>query len=112
ILGSTDASKANPASFRGQLYAQYKIDFPARDNFVHGSAGPFENFIERSIHEAGFDMSSNPVGRYLSARGVTLDSFRDWKSKQSLSFLGELFDATEEKNTDEIFQTLEKVDFS
>ncbi|MBI9020755.1 MAG: hypothetical protein JEZ10_05820 [Verrucomicrobia bacterium] len=107
VLGLTDASEACPESFRGQLYAQYPLDFPGRDNFVHGSAGPLEGLVERSIHEADFDMAGNPIGNYLLGRGVTLDRFRDWKSKQSISVLGELFDATEEKNTDEVFQTLE-----
>jgi len=95
ILGSTDASKADPDSFRGQLYAEYKVDFPGRDNFVHGSAGPLEGFVERAIHEADFNMSTNPVGEYLAGRGVTLDSFADWKGSQSVSVIGELFDATE-----------------
>jgi len=111
VLGSTDARKASPESFRGHLYAQYPVDFPARDNFVHGSAGPVEGFVERAIHEADFDMAGNPIGHYLIGRGVTLDHFRDWKSRQSIPVLGELFAATEEKNTDEVFQILEKVDW-
>lgn len=109
ILGSTDAGKADPESFRGRLYAEYNVKFPGRDNFVHGSAGPFEGFVERAIHEADFNMNTNPVGAYLEGRGVSLKSFADWKASQSVSALGALFDATEEKNTDEIFQTLESV---
>ena len=34
-------------------------------------------------------------------KGATLDSFAAWKAHQSISALGDLFDATEEKNTDE-----------
>ncbi len=108
VLGSTDASQADPESFRGHLYAQYPVDFPARDNFVHGSAGPVEGLVERAIHEVDFELTGNPVGHYLAGRGVTLDRFRDWKSKQSISVLGELFSATEEKNTADVFQTLER----
>lgn len=111
ILGCTDSSKADPASFRGQLYAEYKVKFPGRDNFVHGSAGAFEGFVERAIHEADFEMSANPVGRYLEGRGVTLASFSAWKENQSISALGELFDATEEKNTDDVIQALDGVYF-
>lgn len=106
ILGSTDSSKADPDSFRGQLYAKYKVEFPGRDNFVHGSAGPLEGFVERAIHEADFNMSTNPVGAYLEGRGVSLESFAAWKTSQSLAALGALFDATEEKNTDEVLDIL------
>jgi hypothetical protein len=113
ILGATDASKADPESFRGELYACYArtLEFPGRDNFVHGSAGPLEGFIERTIHEPDFDMSSNPVGRYLAGRGVSLEQFNEWKSNQSIAELGELFDATEEKNTAETFKILDTIRF-
>lgn len=111
ILGSTDASKAAPESFRGQLYAEFKVDFPGRDNFVHGSAGAFEGFVERAVHEADFKMDSNPIGQYLEGRGVTLDTFSEWKENQSVTALGELFDATEEKNTADIISDLDGVEF-
>jgi len=112
VLGSTDASKADPDSFRGQLYAEYKVDFPGRDNFVHGSAGPLEGFVERVIHEPDFLMPDNPVGRYLAGKGVTIESFKKWKAGQSLSAIGELFDATEEKDTGEVLAILEGVSFA
>ncbi len=112
ILGSTDASKSVPESFRGQFYAEFKVDFPGRDNFVHGSAGPLEGFVERAIHESDFNMTSNPVGEYLKGRGVTLDSFVQWKTRKPVSIMGEIFDATEEKNTDDIIETLNAIDFS
>ncbi|MEE9368396.1 MAG: hypothetical protein V3V05_05980 [Pontiella sp.] len=111
ILGVTDSSKAEPGSFRGQLYADYKIDFPGRDNFVHGSAGPFEAFVERAIHESDFEMEANPIGTYLTGRGVTLKTFAAWKASQSVSTIGELFDATEEKNTHEIIPILDGIKF-
>lgn len=110
-LGSTDSSKADPESFRGQLYAEYPVEFPGRDNFVHGSAGPFEGFVERAIHEADFEMSTNPIGHYLEGRGVTLESFAVWKNSQSISALGALFDATEEKNTDDVLPILDGIEF-
>jgi hypothetical protein len=106
ILGSTNAMNAVPESFRGQLYSEYPVPFPGRDNFVHGSAGPFEGFVERAIHEPDFEMASNPIGLFLSDKGVTLDSFREWKSRQSITQLGHLFDETEEKNTDEVLELL------
>jgi nucleoside diphosphate kinase len=109
VLGATNSSNALPESFRGQLYSEYPTNFPGRDNFVHGSAGPFEGFVERAIHEPDFDMRTNPIGLFLAEKGVTLDAFRDWKSRETTSQLGQLFDETEEKNTDEIFQTLEKI---
>lgn len=113
ILGATDASKAAPDSFRGQLYATHSaaLEYPGRDNFVHGSAGPIEGLVERVIHESDFDMLTNPVGCALEERGVTIDNFKCWKSNQTISQLGELFDATEEKDTFEIFNILNKIQF-
>jgi len=111
VLGATNSSNAVHESFRGQLYSEYPVEFPGRDNFVHGSAGPFEGFVERAIHESDFDMTSNPIGRYLSARGLDLDAFAAWKAQQSVTDLGNLFDATEEKNTDDILETLDGVAF-
>lgn len=111
ILGSTDASQADPNSFRGQLFATYPVEFPGRDNFVHGSAGPVEGLVERIIHEPDFEMEANPVGRVLASRGVSLESFKSWKAAQSISQLGELFDETEEKDTDEILGRLKSIRF-
>ncbi|MBC8205984.1 MAG: hypothetical protein ISR85_00135 [Kiritimatiellales bacterium] len=108
LLGTTNVSTANPESFRGKLYGDYPVEFPDRDNYVHGSAGPVEGVVERTIHEADFDITTNPVGAYLAERGVTLQSFSRWRKSQPLAALGNLFDETEEKNTDEIFQALEK----
>ena len=109
VLGDTNAAKAEPGSLRGQLYARYKVDYPGRDNFVHGSAGPFEGMIERSIHEPGFELATNPVGRYLETLDLTLERIKAWKARQSNADLGGLFDATEEKNTDEIYSLLDAV---
>lgn len=109
ILGVTNAAKAASDSFRGKLYAKYKVEFPGRDNFVHGSAGPLEGFVERSIHEPGFDMNTHPIGRYLADRGITLEQFKVWKTRQSIAELGAIFDTTEEKNTDEIIPVLDAV---
>lgn len=109
ILGATNAAKAAPGSFREQLYTKYKVDFPDRDNFVHGSAGPFEGMVERSIHEQDFDLATNPIGRYLETLNVTLERFTEWKMRQPIADIGALFDATEEKNTDEIFPILDAV---
>ncbi len=113
ILGATDSSKASPASFRGQLYSTHgtALEFPGRDNFVHGSAGPFEGLVERTIHEPDFDMATNPVGRYLQERDVDLELFKRWKGGQSITQLGGLFDATEERNTTEILGQLDRVQF-
>lgn len=109
ILGATDSSKADPASFRGRLYSQYPVRFPGRDNFVHGSAGPIEGFVERAIHEPDFNACSNPIGRYLAEREVSLDEFKAWKSRLSITEIGELFDATEEMNTDEVLPILDRL---
>ncbi len=114
ILGVTDASKADPASLRGELYMTYGADleFPGRDNFVHGSAGPLEGLIERTIHEPEFDMATNPVGRYLLKRGIDLESFKRWKAGRSIPQLGDLFDATEERDTDEVLDRLNEIQFN
>lgn len=109
VLGATNAAKAAPGSFRAELYSQYKVAFPGSDNFVHGSAGPLEGLVERAIHESGFDMATNPVGRYLETLGVTLERFEQWLDRQPTAALGELFDATEEKDTDDVFPILDAV---
>jgi len=111
LLGSTDASKADPASFRGQLFSQYPVEFPAADNFVHGTAGPLEGLVERINFEPDFDMHTNPVGHHLAERGITLEQFKAWKNSQPIFSLGNLFDDTEEKNTAEVFKTLEHVNW-
>lgn len=109
VLGATNAAKANSGSFREMLYSQYPVDFPGRDNFVHGSAGPFEGLVERSIHEPGFELASNPIGRYLETLGVTVERLNEWKARQSNAELGALFDATEEKDADDVFPILNAV---
>lgn len=112
VLGATNACNALHQSFRGQLYSEYPVEFPGRDNFVHGSAGPFEGLVERAIHEPDFDWLTNPVGVWLADRqGLTLETFKAWKAAQSITAIGDLFDETEEKNTEEIFPTLEKIDW-
>lgn len=113
ILGVTDASKSEAESFRGQLYATYgaTLEFPGRDNFVHGSAGPFEGLIERTIHESGFDMTRNPIGRYLLNQGIDLERLKQWNMNRSVTELGELFDATEERDTAEVLGLLDNVYF-
>ena len=109
ILGVTNAANAAPESFRGQLYAKYKVEFPGRDNFVHGSAGPLEGLVERAIHEPDFELAANPIGRVLEAADVSLERFKEWKARQSVADLADLFDATEEKNTDEVLPVLDTV---
>jgi hypothetical protein len=109
ILGSTDASHADPESFRGQLFREFPVEFPSRDNFVHGSAGPLEGLIERMIHEPDFSCKENPVGQYLLNRGISCEAFEQWKVRQTLDELGTLFDQTEEKNTAEIFPLLQEL---
>jgi DNA-binding Xre family transcriptional regulator len=111
VLGSTNAAKAAPESFRGQLYAEYPVEFPGRDNFVHGSAGPFEGLIERAVHESDFQLADNPVGRWLEERGIALERFRLWKRHCPNIELGKLFDATEEKDTVAVLPLLETVVF-
>ena len=111
VLGATDASKAEPESFRGRLYAVYDVKYPGRDNFVHGSAGPLEGLVERAIHEPDFDMATNPVGRHLLGQGIDLKTFNRWKSNQSISQLGKLFDATEEKDIAEVLDVLDGIRF-
>ncbi|MBN2686342.1 MAG: hypothetical protein JXR40_13760 [Pontiellaceae bacterium] len=111
ILGSTNAAKAAPESFRGQLYAEYPVEFPGRDNFVHGSAGPLEGLIERTVHEPDFQLAENPVGRRLEERGLTLERFCAWKKNCPNTALGKIFDATEEKDTTEVFPLLDAVEW-
>ncbi|NLX25814.1 MAG: hypothetical protein GXY61_07625 [Lentisphaerae bacterium] len=111
ILGSTHAAKAAPESFRGQLYSEYPVEFPGRDNFVHGSAGPLEGLIERTVHEPDFQLADNPLGRWFEERGMSLERFRAWKESCSNTALGKIFDATEEKDTAAVLPLLDAVDW-
>lgn len=111
ILGSTNAAKAALESFRGQLYGEYPVEFPGRDNFVHGSAGPLEGLIERAVHEPDFQLADNPVGRRLVERGLTLERFRAWKKNCPNTELGKLFDATEEKDTAAALPLLDSIEW-
>ena len=106
ILGITNASKADPESFRGMLYERYRVEFPGRDNFVHGSAGPLEGLVERAIHEDEFSFSSNPIGRYLEMRGVNFEQFSAWKSQQGLGELAQLYSLTEDVDSDDAVSML------
>lgn len=110
-LGSTNASAADPDSLRGRLYAEFPIKYPGRDNFVHGSAGPLEGLIERSIHEEGFQLETNPIGAKLAERGISLPMLNRWRTAQSVSGLSGWFDCTEERDTDEVILLLEEMDF-
>ena len=113
ILGATNAAQADSESFRGRLYSTFgaSLEFPGRDNFAHGSAGPLEGLVERIVHEPDFDMQTNPVGRFLLGRGIDLETFKDWKSRQPVYRLGEIFDATEKKNTAEALERIAEISF-
>ena len=111
VLGATDSSKAAPGSFRATLYAEYRVEFPGRDNFIHGSAGPIEGFVERIVHEPDLDAATNPVGCYLAERGIDLDTFWRWKSACSISDLGTLFDQTEELDCSAALAQLDAIHF-
>ena len=111
VLGATNSSNAVPGSFRGKLYSKYPVQFPGRDNFVHGSAGPVEGFVERIIHEADFVADTNPVGNYLLERDISAEAFKRWQNNLSIAQLGDLFDRTEEMNVSEVFAVLDAIQF-
>lgn len=111
VLGSTNASAADPDSLRGRLYADFPIDYPGRDNFVHGSAGPLEGLIERSIHEKDFQLETNPIGATLAEWRISLPMLNRWRTTLSVSALSGWFDSTEERDTGEVILLLEEMDF-
>lgn len=112
VLGATNAASADSNSFRGRLYTEFPVEFPGRDNFLHGSAGPLESLIERSIHEADVDMQTSPIGQHLHNRGITLEHLTNWRNQQPLTALGQLFNATEDLDTLAAIQILDHIDFS
>ncbi len=111
ILGITNCSKSSKDSFRGLMYKKYKINDPVTNNFVHGSAGPFEGMIERIIHEENFSFSTNPIGVYLLSRNMTQEQFNKWFQKQSIEKKSFIFDETEEKNSNQIIDFLNETLF-
>lgn len=111
ILGSTNCSKADQNSFRGMMFKNFPVLNPGGDNFVHGSAGPFEGMIERLKHENEFCFSTNPLGVYLQMRNVDSDLFERWLNRQSIQNLSKIFDQTEEKNSDVVIKFLDSIKF-
>ena len=111
ILGVTNSSQASSTSLRGQLYADFPVELPGSDNFVHGSAGPLEGFAERLVHEEEVGLATSPIGVYLQRRGVSAVTFRAWSARKPIVELAALFDLTEEKNSDEIIPILDAIDF-
>ncbi len=109
VLGSTNCSAANPESFRGRMYKDWPVANPTADNFVHGSAGPLEGFAERVVHEVDIEPATSPIGAYLQMRGVSPEAFQSWKKALPIIQLAELFDLTEEKNSNEITATLDTI---
>lgn len=112
ILGITNSSKAVSDSLRGKLYADYPVELPGSDNFVHGSAGPLEGLIERCVHEKDVGLATNPIGVYLQQRGISKDVFNSWRNRTPIVELAALFDLTEEKNSDEIIPILDSIKFN
>ena len=110
VLGVTNSSKASPTSLRGQLYADFPVELPGSDNFVHGSAGPLEGFAG-GLHEDEVGLATSPIGVYLQRRGVSAATFRAWSARKPIVELAALFDLTEEKNSDEIIPILDTIDF-
>ena len=111
ILGKTNCAQAIRTSLRAQLHHAFPQQRPGSDNFVHGSAGPLEGFIERIVHERTPSLATSPVGVYLMQRGVDLDHFIEWLQRQSTVELAALFDLTEEINTDQLAQFLDRIEF-
>lgn len=111
VLGVTNSSKASSTSLRGQLYADFPVELPGSDNFVHGSAGPLEGFAERLVHEDEVGLATSPIGVYLQRRGVSAVTFRAWSARKPIVELAALFDLTEEKNSDDILPILDTIDF-
>ena len=112
ILGITDCSKSSKDSFRSLMYKKYKVCNPGTNNFVHGSAGPFEALIERMIHEKNFSFSTNPIGVYLLTRNMNEGQFNKWFQKQSIENKSFIFDETEEKNSNQIINFLNETLFA
>ena len=111
ILGSTNCSNAIKGSFREVMYKEFPVINPGSNNFLHGSAGPLEAIIERLKHEDNFDLSTNPIGVYLMKRNLNINQFKCWLEKQSISNLSDIFDLTEEKNSDQIINYLDSIKF-
>lgn len=110
ILGKTNCAQAASTSLRAQLHRAFPQQRPGSDNFVHGSAGPLEGFIERIVHEGTPSLATSPVGVYLMQRGIELAQFTKWLERQSTVELAALFDLTEEINTDQLSQFLDHID--
>ena len=110
ILGKTNCAQAASTSLRAQLHRAFPQQRPGSDNFVHGSAGPLEGFIERIVHEGTPSLATSPVGVYLMQRGIELDSVYEVARTTINGRISRTFDLTEEINTDQLSQFLDHID--
>jgi hypothetical protein len=110
ILGKTNCAQAVESSLRATLHHEFPQQRPGSDNFVHGSAGPLEGFIERIVHEGAPSLATSPVGVYLMKRGIQLENFIAWRRSQTTTELAALFDLTEEINTDQLSHFLDQIE--
>jgi hypothetical protein len=113
LVGATNPAKADPNSIRGALYADPSAygfsEVGMGNNGVHLSAGPYEgafeilNFLGTLVNLYVSDTPPLIIRRLMDA-GLTLDQALESTKKPAIVKDGKdtnLFDATEDVNTDE-----------
>eukprot|EP00056_Hartaetosiga_gracilis_P003876 m.68716 g.68716 ORF g.68716 m.68716 type:complete len:338 (+) comp11616_c0_seq1:54-1067(+) len=113
LLGATDPSTAEEGAVRRKIFDQWEdlglaSEPNVGDNGVHGSASPFEALAERN-NWIGADIEGDIFGSELVDAGIPLDKIKKWFEDPQVRLetsTGSLFDALEDKNSEECFNDL------
>ena len=113
VLGDTFPERAGPDSIRGELFRRAKDvglgSVSIANNCCHMSAGPFEALFEENnffgpIPELAYEATSSRIGQVIGDKEKVETALRNPDLKAPLST--DLYDATEELDTDSSVQVL------
>jgi len=117
VLGATDPTKAAAGSLRSQILQKWEeLGLASKpnmgDNGVHGSASPFEGFVERA-NWLGASMDEDDTAHALLAAGVAKQKIRQWMQDPQVEMsdgeLGSLFEAFEDLSVKEMLKKAQKL---
>jgi nucleoside diphosphate kinase len=111
IIGATDPTKADPASIRGKMYANWESEVldlysapNMSDNGIHASAGPIEALKERTTW-LQYPIKDDPFGKQLlNWTGDDETKLTGWMMDEvvevkGMGVKGKMFDVTEDRDS-------------
>jgi len=116
LLGATEPAQATATSLRGLFFKKWSHLGLEREPFsgenaVHGSASPFEAFLERG-NWLNTALDKDPFGQRLLEAGVSKELLRQWASDPVVSFQGKkqsVFDHFENLDADNCLSLASKM---